>query len=285
MTGMKWYKITTNLPLSLLVSTYDFLWLYVNGLRVEKTNNGFALEAYLFSSYPHKLLKRFNNFLHIMAKSYQANYIQPVVTPLDSPMMEEDFIIVPFPTSYIPTFSHHILIQRGKAFGTGSHPCTIYCLRALKDIFKEKTGKLHIEQILDAGTGTGILSIAAAKLGAKNILGIEISPESIREAYENLRLNKVTEKVKIIHCSITEIRGKFDLIFANLYGSLIKKIAPFLVQQLSPGGLIVLGGMSVLEDDLVISIFTQKGFTELSRYQDETWSVAVLQKIKNSPLL
>lgn len=274
---MKWYKITINLPLLLLEPTYNFLWLYVNGLRVEKANNGFTLEVYLFSSFPHKLLIRLNNFLNIIAKSYHVNYSPPVVNPLGFPL-KEDFIIVPFPTSYIPTFGHPILIQRGKAFGIGNHPCTIYCLQAMKDIFKEKSGKFQTAQILDAGTGTGILSIAAAKLGAKDITGVEISPESIIEAYENLKLNKVNNKIRILHCSVTEIKGKFDLIFANLYGSLLKEISSFLVHKLSQGGLIILGGMSVLEDDVIISIFTQKGLNVWSCYKDEVWSVAVFTK-------
>jgi ribosomal protein L11 methylase PrmA len=281
---MQWYEIDVNLPLPLLESTYNFLWLYVNGLKVEKTKNGFILEAYLFSSFPHKLLKRLNNFLHIMAKSYQANYSPPAAYPASSPL-KDDFIIVPTPTSYIPAFGCPILIQRGKAFGTGNHPSTIYCLQALKDIFREKFGKVQIEQILDAGTGTGILSIAAAKLGVKDITGVEISPESIKEAQENLRLNRITKEIRILPCSVTEIKGRFNLIFANLYGFLLKEIASFLVQQLSPKGLIIIGGMSVPDDDVIISTFTQQGLNECARYQDEVWSVAVLQKIKGSSSL
>ncbi|MDI6889471.1 MAG: 50S ribosomal protein L11 methyltransferase [Thermodesulfovibrionales bacterium] len=273
---MQWYEIDVNLPLPLLGTTYNFLWLYVNGLKVEKTKNGFILEAYLFSSFPHKLLKRLNNFLHIMAKSYHANYSPPVAYPA-SLSLTDDFIIVPIPTSYIPTFGCPILIQRGKAFGTGNHPCTIYCLQALKDIFREKFGKVQTKQILDAGTGTGILAIAAAKLGAKDITGVEINYESIMEAQENLRLNKVTKEIRILPCSVTEIKGKFNLIFANLYGFLLKEIASFLVQQLAPKGLIILGGMFVPDDDVVISTFTQQDLKECARYQDEVWSVTVLQ--------
>ncbi len=273
---MQWYEIDVNLPLPLLGPTYNFLWLYVDGLKVEKTKNGFILEAYLLSSFPHKLLKRLNNFLHIMAKSYHANYSPPVAYPA-SLSLTDDFIIVPIPTSYIPTFGCPILIQRGKAFGTGNHPCTIYCLQALKDIFREKFGKVQTKQIMDAGTGTGILSIAAVKLGAKDITGVEINPESIKEAQENLILNKVTKEIRILPCSVTEIKGKFNLIFANLYGFLLKEIASFLVQQLAPKGLIILGGMFVPDDDVVISIFTQEDLKECTRYQDEVWSVTVLQ--------
>ncbi|MFZ3137218.1 MAG: hypothetical protein WA126_07510 [Thermodesulfovibrionales bacterium] len=66
---MQWYEIIVILPLRLLESAYNFLWLYVNGIAVEKKEKDFLLRAYIFSSYPHDLLKRLNNFLKIQAKT------------------------------------------------------------------------------------------------------------------------------------------------------------------------------------------------------------------------
>ncbi|MEW6162665.1 MAG: 50S ribosomal protein L11 methyltransferase [Nitrospirota bacterium] len=248
----------------------------MNGIQVEKTKNGFMVKAYLFSSFPYKFLKRLNSFLHIMAKSYQAKYSSPVANPVSS-FLNDDFVIVPIPTSYIPAFGIPILLQRGKAFGTGNHPCTIYCLQALKDIFKWENGGDRVKQILDAGTGTGILAIAAAKLGARDITGVEISYESIMEAQENVRLNKVDREIQILPCSIKEIKGKFNIILANLYSTLLIEIAPSLTQQLSPNGWLIIGGMEIPYDEVVISTFTQNGLKEYARYQDEEWSVAILK--------
>ena len=275
---MQWHQIEIRLPLPLLESTYNFLWDYVNGIRVERTENGFLLESYVFSSFPHKLLKRLNNFLHILAKSFQTDYSPPVSNPIRS-LFKNEFVIVPTPTSYIPDFGIPLLVQRGRAFGTGNHPCTIYCLQALKDVFDGKFGEGQINQVLDAGTGTGILAIAAAKLGAKNITGVEISPEAVKEAQENVNLNKLTKKIAILPCSVTDVKGQFDLIFANLYGVLLKKIAPTLVKILAPKGWIVLGGMIVPDDEVVISTFTPYGLKECAHYCDGKWTVAVLQKV------
>ncbi len=271
---MRWYEITINLPLVLLGTVYDFLWLYANGLNVKKEKNNFLIKAYLFSSSPESFLKKFNKFLNPLVKRHNVSY--PILTIKNPSNPINDFLLVPIPNSYIPSFGIPILLQRGKAFGNGRHPCTIYCLEALKDIFYEK---FNDYKVLDAGTGTGILSIGAAKLGAKEIIGVEINPESVKEAQENVKLNNLTDKIKILHCSVTEIKGEFNLIFANLYGILLKQIAPILVKQLTSGGWLVLGGMIVPDDDVVVSIFNKFGLKEFKRFQDEEWSVAILKKL------
>ncbi len=274
---MQWYEIEVILPPPLLESTYNFLWSYVNGLKVKKTNNSFIVKAYLFSPSPQDLLKRLNNFLRIMQKSFQAEYSPPVANPacLSS---NSEFLIVPSPAPYIPPFDLPILLRRGKSFGIGNHPCTIYCLQALKDIFIRESAD-RIKQILDAGTGTGILAIAAAKLEAKDVTGVEINYESIKEAQENVKLNGVTKELRIMHCSVTEIKGKFNLILANLYGTLLIELATSLIQQLSPKGWLILGGMNVPHEEAVVSTFTQHGLKTCSFYRDEEWSVAILQVI------
>jgi ribosomal protein L11 methylase PrmA len=274
---MQWYEIEVSLPLHLYTSTYNFLWLYADGLRAEKTDNGFIIKAYLFSYFPHKFLNRLNNFLKIQAKSFQVNYSPPVVNSVVLSFPKE-FVIVPIPTSCIPPFGLPILLQRGGAFGTGNHPCTIYCLQALKDIFKGESGGVQKKQILDAGTGTGILAIAAAKLGARDITGAEIDHISIKEAQENVRLNNITHEIQILPCSVTEIKGQFNFVFANLYGTLLINIASSLAQQLSPKGWLILGGMNVPHDEVVISAFSQHNLKEYIRYRDQEWCVAVLRK-------
>jgi ribosomal protein L11 methylase PrmA len=82
-----------------------------------------------------------------------------------------------------------------------------------------------------------------------------------------------------MHCSVTEIKGKFNLILANLYGTLLIELATSLIQQLSPKGWLILGGMNVPHEEAVISIFTQYGLKPCSFYRDEEWSVGVLQGI------
>ena len=133
-------------------------------------------------------------------------------------------------------------------------------------------------KILDAGIGTGILSIAAAKLGAENITGVDINNESIIEARENVACNKITNKIKLLLCSVTAVEEKFDLILANLYGQFLAQNAPHLEHLVSPKGWLIIGGMSVPHDDIVISKFTELGLIENSRFRNEAWSVSILHK-------
>jgi len=275
---MQWYKITVILPLRLLESAYNFLWLYVNGIAVEKEEKDFLLGAYIFSSYPHDLLKRLNNFLKIQAKTLSVTYLPPIANHANLSSIDE-FIIVPSPTFHIPDFGIPIYIQRGRAFGIGSHPCTIYCLLALKEVLPVALHGDMAEKVLDAGTGTGILAIAAAKLGARDITGVEISLESIKEAQENISLNNLTGGIHLLHSSVAEIEGQFDIILANLYGHLLIEIASSLVQRLSVRGWIILGGMVVPHDDVVIATFMQYGLKVYKRYRDDEWGVAVLQRV------
>jgi ribosomal protein L11 methylase PrmA len=275
---MDWYRIEIGLPFLLLESTYNFLWLFINGLSVEKRDKDFLLKAYLFSADPDDLIKRLNNFLRIRSKISQARHTPPSAHRI-TPSQVGEFIVVPTPTAYVPPFGIPIFIQRGRAFGIGSHPCTVYCLQAVRDIYEMEPDIILSGRILDAGAGTGILSIAAAKLGAKDITGVEISLEALKEAQENIGLNGKTGEIRLLHSSVTDIKERFGLILANLYGPLLIEIVSSLVELLAPRGWLILGGMAVPHDDVVVSTFVQYSLTELIRYRDEDWAVAVLRRV------
>ncbi|MDQ7788042.1 MAG: 50S ribosomal protein L11 methyltransferase [Thermodesulfovibrionales bacterium] len=274
---MQWFEIQTLLPLSLLESTYNFLWSFVHGITVEKSEKDFQVRAYLYAPDSGNIMKRLNNFLHIQAKSFPTKYMPPIAQQMDE-ISSDTFIIVPSPSAHIPPSGTPIFIQRGRSFGIGSHPCTIYCLEGLKTILKNDPLRDRIHTVLDAGTGTGVLAIAAAKMGVSNITGVEIVSDAVMEAVENVRCNKVEDKISIIQGSVTEISGRYDLILANLYGVFLKEIVTSLVQRLSPHGFIVLGGMTLAQIEPVFSVYTPYGLKEFRRYADEEWGAAVLQR-------
>jgi len=119
------------------------------------------------------------------------------------------------------------------AFGTGYHETTRLLLRALTDVWEENENE--IKQVLDVGTGTGILAIASIKLGAKNALGLDIDPWSIHNATENIHLNKVSRQVSIKEGS-TELLGneeQFDVIIANINRNTIANLATDFVSHLN----------------------------------------------------
>jgi ribosomal protein L11 methyltransferase len=274
---MKWHEINVTVPLSLLEPAYNFVWPYVHGLAVEETDKSFVIRAFLFCLSPDQILKNLNNFLRAQARSLQVAHSPPAAGPLASSYADK-FIIVPSPTAYIPPVGIPIFIQRGRAFGLGCHPCTIYCVQALQYLHTRDPDMIRLGKILDAGIGTGILSIAAAKLGAENIIGVDINNESIKEAQENLALNDITNNIQILLCSVSAVEEQFDVILANLFGYFLAQKAPHFKQLLSPKGWLIIGGMSVPHDDIVISKFTNLGLIECVRFRDEAWSVAIIQK-------
>lgn len=273
----QWYEITVNLPLSLLETTYNFIWPYVNGLSVEKTDKSFLIKAYLFSLSTDRIMKKLEQFLRVQAKSFKVESFSPVAGPVVLPPVDS-LIIVPAPTSYIPPFGLPIFIQRGRAFGLGCHPCTIYCLQGIQYIYAQEPDTIRSGKILDAGIGTGILSIVAAKLGAENIIGVDINDESIKEAQENIKFNNITKGIQILHYSVKDIKEQFNLILANLYGYFLSQNASHFVNLLSPKGWLLVSGISVPHDEFVVSIFIENGLLEYVRYRDDEWSAFLLKK-------
>jgi len=275
--NMKWHEISVPVPLSFLESAYNFIWPYVHGLAVEDSDKSFTIRAFLFCSCPEQILKKLKNFLRVRARTLHIAHATPVAGPVATPYTDR-FIIVPVPTSYVPPFGIPIFIRRGRAFGLGCHPCTIYCVQALQYIYKREPDTIRSGKILDAGIGTGILSIAAAKLGAENITGVDINNESIKEAQENLACNNIKNKIRILLCSVTVIEDQFDLILANLYGYFLAQNALHLEQLLSSKGWLIMGGMCIPHDDIIISNFTKLGLIECFRFRDKEWSSAILKK-------
>lgn len=130
-----------------------------------------------------------------------------------------------------------IEIDPGRAFGTGSHPSTRVCLKAMEVLFKEYRPK----NMLDVGTGSGILAIAARKLGAEYIVGIDTDSVTIRVAKENARLNLT--KIALSKRGIEDIPGRFSMVVANIITEELVKIAPALVKRISPDGFLILSGI------------------------------------------
>ncbi len=180
-----------------------------------------------------------------------------------------------------------INIDPSMAFGTGSHPSTRMCLRAISYITRSEDGNGGygpIKSLLDVGSGTGILSIAAKKLNIDRTVGIDIDPLSIKIAKENARLNKVK-------CTFNEgstmshIKGPFDMVVANIISSELIKLKEPINGMVKPDGFVVLSGILSDEARDVEAAYKEIGFRPYIRYAESamyqgggSWVALVLRK-------
>jgi len=132
----------------------------------------------------------------------------------------------------------------GMAFGTGTHATTKLCMESL-----EKRLKKRGLSVLDVGTGSGILSIAAARLGAGEVLGIDIDQLAVEIARENVSRNQVSDTVRIKKGRIGDIRNRFDLVVANLDFRSLKKMRMALIRHIKRQGFLILSGVLETEEE------------------------------------
>lgn len=140
-----------------------------------------------------------------------------------------------------------LVLDPGMAFGTGSHPTTRLCLEWL-----ERTVSTDIS-ILDYGCGSGILAIAAAKLGAKDVLGVDIDLQAVSAAKSNAELNNVSARFED---STREIKGQFDIVVANILSNPLKALAPAICAHVRPGGRLALSGILTEQSDDLIEAYS-----------------------------
>jgi len=181
-----------------------------------------------------------------------------------------NIIIKPTWERYSPA-GHDIVIDidPGMAFGTGQHSSTTMCVMAIEGILLKNSGREECD-ILDVGTGTGILAICAAKLGARMVTGIDIDPKAVEIAGKNVIINRVEDRVEIINRDIALYRGSFDLIAANLISGALIKLHSHLISLTKPGGYIIASGITEQDAKDVEKIFCN-GETVLyeTRSEDE----------------
>lgn len=177
------------------------------------------------------------------------------------------------PNGYIP-----IEINAATAFGSGEHQSTFGCLLALSLLSK----KISPKTILDMGTGTGILAIAAAKLFHKQTLAVDCDAESVRVAQENATLNQVGSLIHAYHGNgykSQKVKNKhFDIIFANILARPLISMAPDLARALNPKGFAILAGLLNKQANMVIHAHRQQGLTLYKKLKLGEWTCLLLTK-------
>jgi ribosomal protein L11 methyltransferase len=171
-----------------------------------------------------------------------------------------------------------LTLDAGLAFGTGEHNSTRGCLIAL-----ERMAHRRPARILDLGTGSGILAIAAAKLLYRNILASDIDPRAARVAAANARLNNVAALVSAFKADgWADKRLKrgapYDLVFANILARPLCAMAHELAAHLAPGGTAILAGLLTTQAQWVLSAHRRAGLRLETRIPDGAWTTLVLRK-------
>ncbi len=158
-----------------------------------------------------------------------------------------------------------LVLDPGMAFGTGTHATTSLCMHAIDEVLATNPAI----DVLDVGTGSGILAIAAKLLGAKRVIGTDNDPVAIRVAEENAALNKVD--LELSTQTLHGVPGPFPLVVANIMAGTLIELAPLLVRQVAPGGTLLLSGILDFQGDDVEQAFVQAGLVSSGRDTQSEW--------------
>ena len=165
-----------------------------------------------------------------------------------------------------------VILDPGLSFGTGQHPTTSFCLH---ELVRHRQSERQRQAFLDIGTGSGILAIAAAKLGYAPVLAFDFDPESIRVAQANANGNRVLKKIKILRQDLTRLpvppARRYDLICANLISTLLLAERERILARLQPGGTLVLAGILRSEFERVREFCSAAGLQLTRCRREKEW--------------
>ncbi len=165
-----------------------------------------------------------------------------------------------------------IVINPQMAFGTGQHESTQLMIMAM--VKKLKPGM----QVLDVGTGSGILAIIADKLGAKSVTAIDYDATALKNAMENTALNKVSPGVHLGLATLEQlIPQEFDLVLANINRNVLLKYAALFPEFIKSGGKLILSGFLTMDDLIVVEQYSKYGFSLISKHIKKEWLALIFE--------
>ena len=183
-------------------------------------------------------------------------------------------VICPTWEEYRPEGREKVLrLDPGQAFGTGGHASTRLCLKVLEDL-SEETDPLRqpLTRVLDVGTGTGILALAAALFNARSVLAIDSDPLAVAAARLHVSINGFESIIRVEEGTAESIQGVYSLILANLTLADLLPLAGVLQSLLSPGGFLVLSGILHSQAKELIRAFVLRRLTFHCLYLEEEWA-------------
>lgn len=206
----------------------------------------------------------------IAERNWNAEW-EKTITPI---RVTDRLVVTPSWHSVVPAPGEIVLtIDPKMAFGTGYHETTRLMLRLLD------SRVTHGMTVLDVGTGTGILAIAAIRLGAAHATGCDVDPWSFANARENAALNGVAEECTILQGEIVVTpAGPYDLVCANLQLSIIAPMLGKLKRRCAPGGVILLAGLLVADEGEIRSLLAREGMDVAERRVENEWLACAVRR-------
>jgi ribosomal protein L11 methyltransferase len=157
-------------------------------------------------------------------------------------------------------------ISPGSSFGA-EHPTTRLCIMALEEIFNERA----VKTVLDFGCGSGVLGICAASLGAGGVLAVDLDPSAVKEAKVNFEKNKLDSIGQVRHGSTEDVRGRFELIIANIVTDDLVTLVHWFRSTLSEDGILLVSGVYEIKEEALVTAYTKAGFRVINRYRESGW--------------
>lgn len=188
----------------------------------------------------------------------------------------EHLVVKPSWEEYTPEAGDLVIeIDPGMAFGTGTHETTSLCMKLMEKYMRDD------HKVLDVGCGSGILSIAASLLGAKDVLGIEIDEGAVEVAKENVALNGCSDNVKVVQGDLTKgIEYKADIIVANLMADLVMMLAGSALAHMEEDGVFISSGILTDKEETVSRAIEEAGFEIVEIMEDGEWCAIAAGKRK-----
>lgn len=190
--------------------------------------------------------------------------------------ISEKFTIVPTWEEYTRISSDELIIELdpGMAFGTGTHPTTVMSIQALERTVEKG------DKVIDVGTGSGVLSIAAAMLGAESVRALDLDEVAVNSARINIKLNKVQDKATVSQNNLLEgIEGKADVIVANILAEIIVRFTNDAAKLLKKDGYFITAGIILPKKQEVKDSIIEAGFEIVETLQMEDWISFIAKKI------
>lgn len=182
--------------------------------------------------------------------------------------------IVPEWIDYAPADGEYVVkIDPGMAFGTGEHESTKMCLMLLQEMGVD--GK----SVIDVGTGSGILALASAKLGAKSVEAYDVDDNAVKSAKENSALNGFEDKIYVANANLLDkTKGKFDIVLANITADVLITLSKSLGDYMKEGGVVIISGIILKREKEVVQAFEKASFKTEKRMNMGEWVAFRLTK-------